>query len=83
MYNPHLRYDGGTMVRIFEDPDTISYFELCNIVQKNFAYHTLLSVHYYIPDNMSFDNGLRLIWNNSTTIEMLMYGTKTKLLTCI
>ena len=66
--DPHLRYDGGTMVRIFEDPDTISYFELCNIVQKNFAYHTLLSVHYYILDSRSFDDWLRLIWNDNSTI---------------
>ena len=69
--DPHLKYVGGTRIRILEDPDTISYYELYNIVQNGLAYHTLLSVHYYIPDSRSFDDLLRLIWNDSTIIEML------------
>ena len=83
MRDPHLKYVGGTSVRIPEDPDTISYYELCNILQNGLAYYTLLSVHYYIPDSRSFDDRLRLIWNDNTTIEMLNVWYKTKLLTCM
>ena len=71
MRDPHRRYDGGTSIRILEDPDTILYYELCNIVQKGLAYHTLLRVHYYILGSKSFDDGFRLIWNDSTTRELL------------
>ncbi|MBA0678230.1 hypothetical protein Goari_019588, partial [Gossypium aridum] len=33
--DPHVRYLGGEMVRLKEDPDTISYFELCKIVKDS------------------------------------------------
>ena len=36
--DPHLRYDSRTLIRILEDPDTMSYFELCNIVKKREAF---------------------------------------------
>ena len=76
--DPHLRYDGGTKIRILEDLDTMSYFELCNIVKNGLTFHTLLSVHYYIPGSRSFDDGLRLIWNDYTTLEMLNIWYKNK-----
>ena len=78
--DPHLKYDGGTLIRILEDFDTMSYFELCNIVKKCLAFHTLLSVHYYIPSNRSFDDRLRLIWNDYTTLKMLNIWYKNKVI---
>ncbi|KAL4291829.1 hypothetical protein GQ457_14G004970 [Hibiscus cannabinus] len=36
--DPHLRYVNGTKVRIKEDPVTISYFELCKIVQEDLSF---------------------------------------------
>ena len=78
--DPYLRYDGGSLVRILEDPDTISYYELCNIVQKGLGYHSLLSVHYYILGRRSFDDGLILIWNDKTTLDMLNLWYKNKVI---
>ena len=76
----HLKYDGGGLVRIPEDLNTISYFELCNIVQKGLGYHTLLNVHYYIPGSRSFDDGLRLIWDAKTILDMLNIWYKKKVI---
>ena len=80
VHDPHLRYDGGTRIRILEDPDTMSYFELCNIVKNGLTFYTSLSVHYYIPGSRSFDDGLRLIWNDYTTLEMLNICYKNKVI---
>ena len=66
--------------RILEDPDTISYYELCNIMQNGLAYPTLLNVHYYISGNRLFDDGLRLIWNDSIIIKMLNVWYKNKVI---
>ncbi|MBA0877608.1 hypothetical protein Goshw_014510 [Gossypium schwendimanii] len=33
MKDPYIRYVGGEVVRLKEDPNTISYFELCKIVK--------------------------------------------------
>ena len=49
-------------------------------MQNGLAYYTLLSVHYYIPDSRSFDDELRLIWNDSTTIKMLNVWYKNKVI---
>ena len=78
--DPHLRYDGRTLIRILEDFDTMTYFELCNIVRNDLAFHTLLNMHYYIPSSRSFNDGLRLIWNYSTTIFMLNIWYKNKVI---
>ena len=79
MRNPHLRYDGGSRLRIPKDPNTIIFW-ISNIVQKGLVYHTLLSVHYYIPSSRSFNDGLRLIWNYSTTIFMSNIWYKNKVI---
>ena len=78
MRDPHLMYDGRTRIRILEDPNTISYFKLCNIMKNDLTFHTLLSVHYYIPGSKSFNDGLRLIWNDYTTLEILNIWYKNK-----
>ncbi|MBA0550449.1 hypothetical protein Golob_021395 [Gossypium lobatum] len=39
--DPHLRYLGGKMVRLTEDLDTISYFELCKIVKDRLGFNTV------------------------------------------
>ncbi|MBA0755877.1 hypothetical protein Gogos_019921 [Gossypium gossypioides] len=37
--DPHVRYLGGEMVMLKEDPDTISYFELCKIVKDRLGFN--------------------------------------------
>ncbi|XVF59285.1 hypothetical protein PTKIN_Ptkin07bG0263300 [Pterospermum kingtungense] len=51
--DPVLRYDGGVTVRIKEDPVTICYFDLENIVRKGLVFNNLTSVHYYVPESES------------------------------
>ena len=80
MCDLYLRYDGGISIRTLEDRDMILYFELCNIMQKDLAYHALLSLHYYISSSMYFDDVLRLIWNDSIIIDMLNIWYKNKVI---
>ena len=37
-------------------------------------------MYYYIPNSRPFDGGLRLIWNDSTTIEMLNVWYKNRVI---
>ncbi|XVF62802.1 hypothetical protein PTKIN_Ptkin09bG0037500 [Pterospermum kingtungense] len=59
------------VVRFLEDPDTMSYFELEKIVQKGLVYNSVDRIYFYTPESKSFDEGVRLIWDNSSTIDML------------
>ncbi|XVF80519.1 hypothetical protein PTKIN_Ptkin15bG0079700 [Pterospermum kingtungense] len=54
----HLRYAWGMTVRIREDPDEISYFELVDIVKKSLVYNNLLSIHYYVTGRVDDGFGL-------------------------
>ncbi|MBA0606984.1 hypothetical protein Godav_019356 [Gossypium davidsonii] len=45
VYDPVLRYLSGKMVRLKEDPNTISYFELCKIVKDG---STIDMINYWI-----------------------------------
>ncbi|XVF84850.1 hypothetical protein PTKIN_Ptkin17bG0072500 [Pterospermum kingtungense] len=69
--DPELRYVGETVARIHKDPDTMSYIELCRIVQERLAYHTVESIRYYVLRSRTFDEGLRLIWNDANTLDFL------------
>ncbi|XVF75301.1 hypothetical protein PTKIN_Ptkin13bG0176200 [Pterospermum kingtungense] len=47
------------------------YYDLCDIIKKGLVYNSVTRVYFYTPESKSFDHGLRLIWDDSTTIEML------------
>lgn len=47
--DPDLRYYGGYTVRIQEDPDRISYFELEEIV-KDKGFKSIKTMHYFVQD---------------------------------
>jgi hypothetical protein len=67
---PSFRYEGGALVTVRKDSDTISYFELKRIV-KDELNKNMDCVYFYNPKTGSFQNGIRLIWDAKSTIEML------------
>ncbi|MBA0606988.1 hypothetical protein Godav_019356, partial [Gossypium davidsonii] len=66
VYDPVLRYLSGKMVRLKEDPNTISYFELCKIVKDGLGFNTIkhkeidLYVEHEINTVVFVDNDLTL-----------------------
>ncbi|XVF43694.1 hypothetical protein PTKIN_Ptkin02bG0061200 [Pterospermum kingtungense] len=61
----------GAVVRFPEDPDRMCYFDLLDIVRKGLKYNSVDRVYFYTPGSKLFDDGLRLIWDDKTTIEMI------------
>ncbi|XVF61328.1 hypothetical protein PTKIN_Ptkin08bG0121700 [Pterospermum kingtungense] len=76
--DPDLRYNEGTMLRFPEDPETISFFELEKIVKNGLVYNSVDRIYFYRPGSRSFNEGLRLVWDNSSTIDMLNVWRKYK-----
>nr|KJB18964.1 hypothetical protein B456_003G077800 [Gossypium raimondii] len=76
--DPHVRYSGGETVRLKEDPDTISYFELCKIVKNGLSFNTMQLIYFYVPGNRTLQYNLRAVWNDSSTIDMLNNWVKHK-----
>ncbi|KAK8694127.1 hypothetical protein V6N13_071684 [Hibiscus sabdariffa] len=74
--DPHLRYVNGTKVRIKEDPDTISYFELCKIVQEDLSFNVVQIIYFYVSNSKSLYDGLRVVWDDNNTIDMIYYWYK-------
>ncbi|XVE62203.1 hypothetical protein DITRI_Ditri06bG0100000 [Diplodiscus trichospermus] len=74
--DPILRYDGGNRHFIEEDPDTISYLELCNIVKNGLVFHNVAHIYYYEPNKRSLKDGLRLTYDDKSTIDMLNIWVK-------
>lgn len=75
--DPRLRYDGGLVLRLAEDPDRMSYFDLLQIIQKDqLKYYSVDRVYYYIPRSKSFEEGLRHIWDDKSTLEMISIWNK-------
>ncbi|PPR80947.1 hypothetical protein GOBAR_AA39768 [Gossypium barbadense] len=63
--DPYVRYVGGKVIRLKEDSDTISYFELCKIVKIGLGFST--------PGTVGLQNNLRVIYNDTSTIAMLEF----------
>ncbi|PPR97201.1 hypothetical protein GOBAR_AA23471 [Gossypium barbadense] len=74
--DPHVRYSGGKLVRLKEDPETISYFEFYKIVKNWLGFNTMQLIYFYVPDSRTLQDNLRVVWNDSTTIDMLSYCVK-------
>ncbi|PPR93526.1 hypothetical protein GOBAR_AA27152 [Gossypium barbadense] len=60
VHDPHVKCSGGEMMRLKEDPDTISYFELCKIVKQKVRDNlravwndssTINMLNYYVKHN--------------------------------
>ncbi|MBA0717730.1 hypothetical protein Golax_005517 [Gossypium laxum] len=54
----HVRCSGGEMVRFKEDPDTISYFELCKIVKKRLGFNTVQLIYFHVPSKHEIDTAI-------------------------
>ncbi|KAK8366482.1 hypothetical protein V6Z11_A02G122500, partial [Gossypium hirsutum] len=76
--DPHVRYLGGEMVRLKEDPDVISYFELCKIVKDGLGFNIMQLIYFYVPDCRTLQDNLRVVWNDSNIIDMINYWVKLK-----
>lgn len=69
--DPRLRYDDGTIVTFPEDLDRMSCFDLLDIMQKDLKFNSVDRMYYYIPRSKSFGDGLRHIWDDKSTLEIL------------
>ncbi|MBA0843130.1 hypothetical protein Goarm_000344 [Gossypium armourianum] len=76
--DPYGRYVGGEVIRLKEDLDTISYFELCNIVKIELGFHTVMLVYFHEPGTVGLQNNLRVIYDDISTIDMLDFWVKFK-----
>ncbi|KAG8496857.1 hypothetical protein CXB51_008022 [Gossypium anomalum] len=76
--DPHLRYLGGEMVRLKEDPDTISYFELCKIVKDGLGFNTVQLFYFLVPGCRTLQDGFRVVGNDNNIIDMINSWVKLK-----
>ncbi|MBA0700931.1 hypothetical protein Goari_022499 [Gossypium aridum] len=76
--DPYVRYVGGEVIRLKEDLDTISYFELCKIVKIELGLHTVMLVYFYEPGTVGLQNNLRVIYDDISAIDMLDFWVKFK-----
>ncbi|KAL4339562.1 hypothetical protein GQ457_08G016030 [Hibiscus cannabinus] len=74
--DPYLRYVDETELKIEEDHDTISYFELCRMIQEDFSFNTVQIIYFYVPNSKSLYDGLRVVCNDNNTINMINYWYK-------
>ncbi|KAL1094650.1 hypothetical protein V6Z11_D06G106900 [Gossypium hirsutum] len=76
--DPYVRYIGGKVIRLKEDPDTISYFELCKIVKIELEFNTVILIYFHEPSTIGLQNNLRVIYDDTSTIAMLDFWVKFK-----
>ncbi|KAB2041148.1 hypothetical protein E1A91_D02G133700v1, partial [Gossypium mustelinum] len=76
--DPYVRYVGGEVIRLKEDPDTISYFELCKIVKIGIGFNTVMLIYFHEPGTEWLQNNLRVIYDDTSTIAMLDFWVKFK-----
>ncbi|KAH1081730.1 hypothetical protein J1N35_021491 [Gossypium stocksii] len=76
--DPYVRYVGGEVIRLKEDPDTISYFELCKIVKTGLGFNTVMLIYFHEPGTVGLQNNLRVIFDDNSTIAMLDFWVKFK-----
>ncbi|MFQ6620959.1 hypothetical protein Gotur_001966 [Gossypium turneri] len=67
----YVRYVGGEVIRLKEDQDTISYFELCKIVKIGLGFNTVMLIYFHEPGTIGLQNNLRVIYDDISTIAML------------
>ncbi|MBA0576490.1 hypothetical protein Golob_024322 [Gossypium lobatum] len=69
--DPYVRYVGGEVVRLKEDSNTISYFELCKIVKIGLGFNTVMLIYFHEPNTVGLQNNLNVIYDDTSTIAML------------
>ncbi|KAB2097072.1 hypothetical protein ERO13_A01G139471v2 [Gossypium hirsutum] len=74
----YVRYVGGEVIRLKEDPHTISYFELCKIVKIGLRFNTFMLIYFHEPGIVGLQNNLRVIYDDTSTIAMLDFWVKFK-----
>ncbi|MBA0855503.1 hypothetical protein Goshw_014855 [Gossypium schwendimanii] len=55
----YVRYVGGEVIRLKEDPNTISYFELCKIVKIGLGFNIIMLIYFHEPSTVRLQNNLR------------------------
>ncbi|MBA0548915.1 hypothetical protein Golob_019978 [Gossypium lobatum] len=74
--DPYVRYVGGEVIRLKEDPGTISYFQLCKIVKIGLGFNTVKLIYFHEPGIVGLQNKLRVIYDDTATIAMLDFWVK-------
>ncbi|KAK9003674.1 hypothetical protein V6N11_084308 [Hibiscus sabdariffa] len=74
--DPYVRYVGGTLVSIREDPDTISYWEVKKIIQNHLCFNSIKIIYFHEPYSGRLQDNLRVLWDDTSTIAMLNYWEK-------
>ncbi|MBA0855504.1 hypothetical protein Goshw_014855 [Gossypium schwendimanii] len=72
----YVRYVGGEVIRLKEDPNTISYFELCKIVKIGLGFNIIMLIYFHEPSTVRLQNNLRVIYDDTSTIAMLDFWVK-------
>ncbi|MBA0554160.1 hypothetical protein Golob_013284, partial [Gossypium lobatum] len=58
---PHVRYFGGEIVWLKEDPDTISYIDLCRIVKDGSGFNILQLIYFHVLGSRTLQENLRVV----------------------
>ncbi|KAE8698612.1 hypothetical protein F3Y22_tig00110597pilonHSYRG00502 [Hibiscus syriacus] len=74
--DPYLRYVGGELIRLKEDPNTISYFEVRKIIQNALHFNGIQIIYFHEPFSGHLQDNLRVLWDDTSTIAMLNYWVK-------
>ncbi|KAK8713055.1 hypothetical protein V6N13_148282 [Hibiscus sabdariffa] len=74
--DPFVMYEGGEVVKLKEDPDTISYFEVRNIVENVLNFNSIKIIYFHEPFSCHLQDNLRVLWDDTSTIAMLNYWMK-------
>ncbi|MBA0870189.1 hypothetical protein Goshw_008945, partial [Gossypium schwendimanii] len=76
--DPYVRYVSGEVIRLKEDPDTISYFQLCKVVKIGLGFNTVMLIYFHESGTVRLQNNLRVIYDDTSTIAMLDFWVKFK-----
>ncbi|MBA0687128.1 hypothetical protein Goari_014687 [Gossypium aridum] len=74
----YVRYAGEEVIRLKEDLDTISYFELCKLVKIGLGFNTFMLIYFHKLGTIRLQNNLRVICDDISTIAMLDFWVKFK-----
>ncbi|KAK9043573.1 hypothetical protein V6N11_071909 [Hibiscus sabdariffa] len=74
--DPFVRYEGDEVVKLKEDPDTISYFEVRKIVENLLNFSSSQILYFHEPFSCCLQDNLRLLWDDTSTTIMLNYWMK-------
>ncbi|MBA0840830.1 hypothetical protein Goarm_003374 [Gossypium armourianum] len=76
--DPYARFVDGEVIRLKDDLDTISYFELCKIVEIGLGFNTVMLTYFHELGTVGLQNNLRVIYDDTSTIAMLDFWVKFK-----